>query len=387
MNYLGLSVAELDACRGMHTAREIAQQPDLWADIFAQMEQSKEELSQFLTPVLENVNRIILTGAGTSSFIGITLRGLYQRKFGVVTEALATTDIVSHPNDFLIPEIPTLFISFARSGNSPESVAALTLADEIIHSCFHLIITCGSEGKLARESVGKQNRFVIVLPERANDMSLAMTSSYTGMLLAGILLAHFRDLQAERLSVEKLIRYGRTILTDQTPLVSRIAAYDFKRAIFLGSGPLLGTAEEAQLKLQEFTDGKVICKHDSYLGFRHGPKAVVDEKSLLVYFLSNNRYAVQYELDLIRSMRKGTVPLLEVVISKSPVSELKADRMIHLCDDDADMEEEYLAVCFILFAQLVGFFKSIELGLSPDSPSASGSISRVVEGVNIYEMH
>ena len=44
----------------------------------------------------------------------------------------------------------------------------------------------------------------------------------------------------------------------------------------------------------------------------------------------------------------------------------------------------YGCVSFVFVGQLLGLFKSIDKGLSPDSPSISGNISRVVEGVTLY---
>ena len=49
-----------------------------------------------------------------------------------------------------------------------------------------------------------------------------------------------------------------------------------------------------------------------------------------------------------------------------------------------NIEEDFLPVCAILSGQLLAFYKSLQLGLMPDTPSVNGSISRVVQGVNIY---
>jgi len=144
-------------------------------------------------------------------------------------------------------------------------------------------------------------------------------------------------------------------------------------------------ATESHLKLQELTDGKVICKHDSFLGFRHGPKAVTNDKTLIFYLLSNNHYVRQYETDLVRSMAKGQQAMIEAGISETRFNELPLDHFLYFSEGDAKLTDEYFCVAGILPAQLLGFFKSCSLGLSPDAPSASGAISRVVEGVKIYE--
>ena len=385
MEYLGMGLPALEAKGAVHTAREIAQQPDLWQKIWHVVNDQRTGLHKFLGTALTDSRRVILTGAGTSAFIGLSLRGIVQRQTGILTEAIASTDLVSHPRDFFSASIPTLLISFARSGNSPESVAAAALADEICGNCYHLVITCNGDGKLARYA--SENKYVLALPPEANDQSLAMTSSYTGMLLAGILVTRLNELEAARKSVDILACYGRRIIDSYAAELSKIAEKGFTRAVFLGSGPFFGTARESQLKLQELTDGKLICKEDTFLGFRHGPKAVIDDATLVCYIFSNMEYPSKYERDLVLSMKKGRAPLLQMGISENRLPDIQLDHNIYLSDKDHGLAEEYLAVCNVLPAQILGFYKSLHMGLKPDMPSVTGAITRVVEGVQIYELN
>jgi len=112
----------------------------------------------------------------------------------------------------------------------------------------------------------------------------------------------------------------------------------------------------------------------------------VDENTLVVYLLTNNAYAYHYERDLILAMKKGTPPLLEIGISESEIKDIKLQHAFQLSENGKSVEEEFLAVCYIIPAQLLGFFKSLASGLMPDAPSATGAITRVVEGVNIYSL-
>ena len=382
MKLFGMSMEELNTHGAIHTAREIYQQPKLWQKVWDQMEGEAGQLQAFLAAI-EPVERIILTGAGTSAFIGLSLHGLFQKKFGVQAEAISTTDIVSHPNNYFIKEVPTLLISFARSGNSPESVAAVKLADELCANCAHIIITCNAEGQLGLyETKGK--KYIFTLPEEANDKSLAMTSSYSSMLLSGILIAHIHRLQECREQMNYLIKYGEKSIHYYADEIKEVAKLNFRRAVFLGAGPMFGTATEAQLKLQELTDGRVICKNDSFLGFRHGPKAVIDETTLVVYIFSNDPYALKYEEDLVGDVKRSSKPMMEIGISENKNQRCEMDKNWFFSENDGNVEEEFLAVSSIVPLQLLGFFTSLHLGLKPDAPSASGAITRVVEGVNIY---
>jgi tagatose-6-phosphate ketose/aldose isomerase len=306
-----------------------------------------------------------------------------------------------------------LIISFARSGKSPESCAVLELADKLCKNCFHLIITCNAEGSLARYA-SPNPACVFVLPPEANDKSLAMTGSYSGMLLTALLLAYSADGEFCRRQLGLLTRLAEKILVQDIEMIREIAGKEFRRTVFLGSGPLFGTATEAALKLQELTDGQIICKAESYLGFRHGPKAVIDESTLVVYFFSNDEYVRQYETDMLSAMRTGNRALFHLAVGERVITHSVIEGRIELAiagngvKDDGPggngtagtavagtgvtgtatagtgVAEDWLTVCSILPGQLLGFYKSLQLGLMPDSPSVTGAISRIVEGVTIY---
>ncbi|MGK7390089.1 MAG: SIS domain-containing protein [Candidatus Cyclobacteriaceae bacterium M2_1C_046] len=387
MEYLGIDTQELTENGAINTAKEISQQPDIWQKVWGQVNSESSAMRSFLNEH-RDIQRIILTGAGTSAFIGFSLRGVFQRQMNILAEAISTTDIVTHPKDFLLSDVPTLIISFARSGNSPESVAAIDLADKFCKNCYHLIITCNPDGRLANIST-KNDNYILTLPEEACDLSLAMTSSYTGMLLAGILIAHINGLEAVKKDVEALISYGKKIIEEYAGDIKQLASLDFNRAVFLGAGPFYGTATESHLKLQELTDGLVICKRDSFLGLRHGPKAVVDENTIVIYIFSNNEYALRYEKDLVAAMQQGKPPMAEIGIMESEVSDINLKRKIIFSERAANgytLKEEFLTVCSVIPAQILGFYKSLYFGLKPDEPSASGAISRVVQGVEIYDV-
>ena len=368
----------------LYTASEIAGQPDLWISIYRKVLEDKNRISAYIERSLPEISKIILTGAGTSAYIGLTLHGVFNRSLEVHTDAVATTDLVSHPGDHFFSHETIMLVSFARSGNSPESTAVVDLADKLCKKCFHVIITCDPDGKLAKWET-ESDKLLVVLPPESNDKSLAMTGSYSGMLLCGMLISRLNEIESLEKQVYTLHSYGKKILDKFARRIREVAKIDFKRVVFLGSGPFYGTATESNLKLQELTDGNIICKNDSYLGFRHGPKAVTDEETLIVFIFSNDPFVMQYERDLVLSMRKGKKPLYTIGIFENDVNGLKFDLEIKLSEGGIKLDEELLAVCYIMPAQLLGMYKSLALGLKPDSPSESGAISRVVEDVTIYK--
>lgn len=387
MKYLNSEVAELKSRGGIHTAKEISSQPDLWRRTYSKLLEEKYQIEEFLEKVWKsNCSYVILTGAGTSAFIGESLVGPFQKKWGIPCRAIATTDIITHPENYFIKTAPTLLISFARSGDSPESVATLQMAREHCDTLFELNITCNKEGELAKNAKNK-NSHVFLLPEGANDNSLAMTSSFSSMLLAGLLILNIREINQIKNVVNKISELGDYILNEKCPDLQKVAMMNYERMVFLGSGSLFGIARESHLKVQEMTDGKVICKYDTFLGFRHGPKAVVNDSTMIVYLFSNNAYSSLYEIDLVKSVLETNAGEKSIAVG-NPIGKeadnLNYDLSIQFPGGTKGLPEEFLSMVYILPAQIIGFYKSLSLGLSPDSPSKRGAISRVVQGVKIY---
>lgn len=387
MTLLHLDPTDLDHRGAAHTAREIAHQPAIWQTVYAQLQAERPALDAFLAPLLALPQlRIVLTGAGSSSFIGqciapALLRHLGQRP-GIRVEAVATTDIVSSPEQCLQPEVPTLLVSFARSGNSPESLAAVELADRFIKTCHHLVITCAADGTLNQRMAGQSHARVLLLPDETNDRAFAMTSSFSGMLLAA---AWAFDLPLA--PVADLARAAQTLAEGEIDRLYALAEQSFERIVFLGSNTLLGLAREAALKMLELTDGKLVAMADSTLGFRHGPKTILNDKTLVVIILSNDPYTRQYDLDLLRELRQqGPARVLALRTSALNGAETPHADDVHLALP-ASAPDLALAPVALVFAQCLALLASLQLGITPDNPSASGTVTRVVSGVTIHPVN
>ena len=366
-----------------HTYKEIRQQPRVWRKAYDIIRSRKAEIQDFLNANLDKDFTIVLTGAGTSAYIGDALEpALSKVKRGV--RAIATTDIITDPGLYFDENSKVLLVSFARSGNSPESVGAVKAVEKTAGKVAHVFITCNENGELAK--MKGSNILTILLPPETNDVSLAMTSSYSTMLIVCSMIARIDNIEEDEESIDLLAAKVEEAMDRYETKIKEIADRDFTRAIFLGSGPLKGVAEESRLKLQELTDGAVMCAFDSFLGFRHGPKALVNPDSMLVYLLSNKPEIQRYEMDLIRQIKSNNDVKASVIVCQQKPTALTED-YYDLCVEIGlpnTVADYYACVSYIFVGQLLGFFKSIATGLSPDSPSVSGNISRVVEGVTLY---
>ena len=369
-----------------YTWKEIQQQPAMWRATYDIVCSRKAEIEAFVKKYVAEGYEIILTGAGTSAYIGDALQWVLSDTLLKGAKAVATTDIITEAEGLFNKDSKVLLISFARSGNSPESVGAINLVNKTAGQAAHIFITCNEKGKMTAMADGNDNTLLVLLPPQTNDLSLAMTSSYSSMYLACAMIANIENIEEHKAQIEAVAAATAESLPKYNEAIKAMAERNFNRAVFLGSGELMGVAEESRLKLQELTDGTVMCAFDSFLGFRHGPKAVINEDTLLVYLLSETPATQRYEYDLIRQIKANNDITGYVAVSQSePTVGAEYFDLNVVIGVPAEVKRCYKSVSYIFVAQLLGFYKALDLKRSPDNPSVSGNISRVVEGVTIYE--
>ena len=366
---------------GPATAVEIRQQPELWKLVAAEAKQRRAATDDFLRPLLSDRRaRIVLSGAGTSAFAGQVLAPALTARLRRRVDAVATTDIVSSPRAVFGEDVPTLLVSLARSGDSPESTAATAVADELLSSVRHLVITCNRHGQLAKAHSDRADSLVLLMPAAANDRGFAMTSSFTSMLLAAQ-LALDPDGSVSGY-VDQLGAAAGRLLAERTGRLAGLAARRYRRVVYLGSGALTGLAREAALKLLELTAGQVVSYWDSPLGFRHGPKAFLEQGTLCFVFVSADPYSRRYDEDIADELRRalGDEHVVEVSVHAG------SGRPAWHIGDLGHIADSLIALPYAVIAQQFALLASLEHGLAPDNPFPSGELSRVVRGINIYAL-
>ena len=367
------------------TTREIYQQPQVWQEAFDTYKANQADIEAFLQMIdrKHDYIKVILTGAGTSAYVGDTLipyfKSIYdERKWNF--NAIATTDIVASPLHHLHKDIPTVLVSFARSGNSPESVATVDLAKQIVDELYQITITCAAEGKLAQQAQGDEKNLLLLQPEPSNDAGFAMTSSFTSMMLTALLVFDKADLTTKEEKVAALIELSQQTL-NQVDTIQNLVNLDFNRVIYLGAGPFFGLAHEAQLKILELTAGQVATMYESPVGFRHGPKSLINEQTIVLLFGSVNPYTKQYDLDLIKEVAGDQIARKVVLLTdkKEALAQVEQVEMNNRLLDDI-----YRTFPYIIFGQLFALLTSLKVNNRPDTPSPTGTVNRVVQGVVIH---
>lgn len=369
------------------TTREIYQQPDVWKEAFEAYQEKREEIAAFLQDIAAKHDyiKVILTGAGTSAYVGDTLvpyfKEVYdERKWNF--NAIATTDIVANPQTYLKKEVPTVLVSFARSGNSPESVATIDLAKALVDELYQVTITCAAEGKLALQAHGDDRNLLLLQPAASNDAGFAMTSSFTSMMLTALLVFDPTEFAVKAERFEVLSSLARKVL-DNVEDVKELVDLDFNRVIYLGAGPFFGLAHEAQLKILELTAGQVATMYESPVGFRHGPKSLINEDTVVLVFGTTTDYTRKYDLDLVREVAGDQIARRVVLLSDQAFGLENVKEVARGCG--GVLNDVYRVFPYIVYGQLFALLTSLKVGNRPDTPSPTGTVNRVVQGVIIHE--
>jgi tagatose-6-phosphate ketose/aldose isomerase len=381
--FLTISDEMLKRTKALDTAKEITQQPQTWRKTLQLVQTNKDRIQKFLNQIGELGSfDIIFMGAGTSEYIGNSLVHYLNKISHFNARSVASTDMILNPGLYVNPNKNTLFISYGRSGNSPESVGSVNAANTATNHAYHLFITCNKDGALAKLAYGNDRICALELPEETNDLGFAMTSSFTNMLLATVLCFNLDQLDIYGDKVNGLAQSVESHLLNHAEYLREVVdEFDFERIIYLGSACMKGFAQESSLKVLELTQGRVSTLFDTLTGFRHGPKSFINHKSLIVVYLSDDEFVRKYEIDLINELKSQQKGYKILVINHKEV-ELKTDFNIHCVYNDLPME--LVGLKMIVIAHMIAFYKSLSLGITVDNPCPTGEVNRVVTGVTIY---
>ena len=387
MSIFNYTNEELESLKATFTATEIHQQPSTWEKTIEQVRSRAEEIKAFINKVIHQEDYdVILTGAGTSEFVGNALYSYLNRKLNYKVKSYATTDLTATPENYVSAHKPTLLISYGRSGDSPESIGAIQSVEAVNDNLYHLFITCNKDGALSKRANTEGDRCLAInLTPETLDKSFAMTSSFTNMYLATVLcfnLDHFDETVA---AVNDVIGAAKQLVEEDWPTIKEFdGAFDYGRIVYLGTNTLKGIAQESALKMLELNAGKIVTMYDTPLGFRHGPKSIIDSTTLTVLYLSDGEYQRQYELDLLKEMSGQRKENRIMVVCNTPCELAKSLANYYYCFDTPAKDNVFVGLDFIIVAQLMALFASIRNHFTPDNPCPTGEVNRVVKGVILY---
>ena len=364
-----------------HTLPEICRQPQTWRETCELMIKSTAAVNASL----RGAKSLIFTGSGSSEYAGDCLRASMQAELGIDCQAIGGGVLLTGKTEALPVCRPRMMVSLARSGDSPESTGALSLMLEHDPEMRHLVLTCNSTGALARTYRDDARVGVITLGDNTNDQSLVMTSSFTNLIVAARFLGLVNHPDAYRAICDQAASIAAQIFSSQFDTLAQVAESGFKRVVYLGSGARYGAAREAALKMLEMTAGRVTSLYESYLGLRHGPMSYIDSNTLVVCFISSDQTRRGYETDLLRELSRKRLGLRKLIVGEAiPTDVTGPEDMVVECRGLKQLGDRNAVLVDAVVAQLLAFFRCMQEGLHPDSPSHDNVINRVVQRFPLY---
>jgi tagatose-6-phosphate ketose/aldose isomerase len=357
------------------TLREILQQPSTWRTTAGSQGAAFRAILD--RALAGRPAQLAFTGSGSSVYVGEALAPVLQAELGIPARAVPAGDLLTHRAGVL-PGPAGLLVSIARSGDSPESVGAVDAVLANAPGWRHLVITCNAQGRLATRYVNESRVEVIVLDPRTNDRSLVMTSSFTNMLLAGSALGGTRPADGAAALVERVFDVYADAL-------AAMAAAERDTTVYLGSAGAYGAARESALKMLEMSGGDTVTLAESFLGFRHGPMAWLNRGGVLVAYLSGDAAVRAYEMDLLRELDAKDLGATRIVVGQDIEPGVAGERglAVDLPGLYALPPAQQLLV-HTAVGQLFAFFRCLQLGHRPDTPS-EGVLTRVVGEFTLHD--
>lgn len=386
MNYLNHDEQDLLNRKALITAKEIENQPQIWKKLAEVLASRQDELAAFMNKVLAIKGlRIVFTGAGSSAFIGEAMSMMLAGEYKLACETVHSTDAVATPEECFF-DVPTLLISCARSGDSPESCGAINAASREVKDLYNLVLCCNKDSSLANMDLDPEKSLVINIPQEACDQGFAMTCSVSCMCLSTWALFS-GDKMAERIAQIGALADD---VAAQMPAIqakaAEVAKFDYSRIIYLGFGVLRGLAREGAIKSQELTNGTVVALYDTPTGFRHGPKTVLNDEALVVVMASPLERASLYDKDMIHELCTEKNPHVAVVAGDYTEYALDEAQYVYRYAEPACFAKSEISAYIhsLMFLQVLSFEKSYALNMTTDNPCPGGEVNRVVQGVTVH---
>lgn len=373
--------------KALITAEEIENQPVIWKKLAAYLRENLDDLKTFMDRVMKVKDlRIIFTGAGSSAFIGESMSMMLMQEYGIRSEVHHTTDIVATP-EAIFCDVPTLLVSYSRSGSSPESCAAIQIAQKHVKQLYNLVLVCNNDSALSRLPMDEEKTCVVHIPQEACDQGFAMTCSVSCMSLATWCLFSAEKMAQHIDYIPSLADSVSAQMSSFQKTAAEVAAWDYRRIVYLGFGALRGLAREGAVKSQELTNGFVCAMFDTPTGFRHGPKTVLNDETLTVVITSPLENAGLYDLDMIHELTSQKVKNRVAVVADEKRGYDLSDTdyaCIYSTPGIYERLEIDAYIYSLMFLQLLSFEKSYDLKMTTDNPCPSGEVNRVVQGIIIH---
>jgi glucosamine--fructose-6-phosphate aminotransferase (isomerizing) len=331
--------------RGKYTREEIFSQPEAWEEALDLLRLWAGDLQDFSKQA--KTGQIIFTGCGSTYYLSLAAAVLFQRLTSIPARGMPASEVwLSAPNAFLSDD-ETILVAISRSGETSETLQASMEFRARQHGRI-ISMVCTPGSSLA--SAGTINLIFPSGVERSVAQTRAFSTLYLGVMGLSSIWAGRMDLFEQ---MRRLPSVGKKILTQYSYLAEELGKnMDIDRVYFLGSAERYGLACELNLKMKEMSLTHSEAFH--FLEFRHGPKAMVNDQTLVVGLVSE-RHA-KHEMAVLAESAELGAEILTIGEDEAEVS------------FNSGLEEVNRNLLYLPFGQMLAYERSMAKGFDPDQP-------------------
>jgi glucosamine--fructose-6-phosphate aminotransferase (isomerizing) len=348
--------------KGLFTQQEIFSQPDAWVEALDVLKTGRQTIRKI---DIGSFDQLIFTGCGSTYYLSLAAASLTQTLTGRLCRAFPASELWLYPQSSYSTG-RTLLVAVSRSGETSETLHACQVFLDQKRGEL-LTLSCYENMPLAK--MGNLN---LVLPS-GQERSVAQTRAFSTLYLSTVFLA---CLWAGRMdladSLDLLPGIGTNLLKENAQLTAKLGQdMALERFYWLGSGLRYGLACELSLKMKEMSLTHSEPFH--FMEFRHGPKSMVNEQTLVIGLRSTLQIA--YEAAVLEDMSALGGRLLDIGddgYGKVPSGMNKKVRL------GSKLDEAVRNILFLPVGQLIAFERSLAKGLNPDLPNNLDAVVKLV---------
>lgn len=323
-----------------HTSSEISSQVEGWQDAHRTVDAEADDLKYLWRQ--GQYDNVIFTGCGSTHYLAMSAASLFQQAVGISCRAVPSSEVLLHPRQVYGRGKP-LLVAISRSGATTETIQAAEKFKADFQSDV-IVISCYADKPLNAFATLNLAAFA------GQEISIAQTRSFSSMLVMAEGLAQVISNTFSSRQFSTTHHAQVAVLREQA--LQYADPEQFQRVFYLGSGALHGLACEAMLKMKEMSLTSAEAFHP--MEFRHGPKSMIDEQTLLVGLLDAHTYDA--EIAVLNEMR--ALGAAVVTLSPDTPTDIRLE----------GYQQRPSIVHYMPFLQWLAYQRAVNKGLNPDAP-------------------
>ena len=366
-------------------------QPYLWLEGVKIIEQNRERIKKFIDQIKSIKSlKIYLVGAGSSAKAAALVENYIRKATGLDVYSISSTNLITQPDNYISQDCPGLLVSFGSSGNTTEGIEAVELFKEKCSKLYQMLIICSNKGEIVGKYSNQKDVLYVPIPEGTKGRSMAATGEFTLLIQYALMMFDIDRFDYYADMFKNANADAEYFFEKDIYKVHSIANKKYDVIAALGSNALTALASEMCLKISELSSGLQSSQFHPILEFRHGPKLIMNSKSLVSFFISSNPHTMKYEIDMLRecSENKRNSTIAAVSMDYNEKIDENCDYYFYFNRNGFSYRDDsHIIFQYALYLQSLAILKSIDLGISPDKlgSDVSGFVNKVAQGVKIYK--